>query len=208
MNTADRIQQLRKAKGLSQEQLADAVGVSRQAVSKWESGQSLPDIPKLIALSEYFEVTTDYLLRGIEPQPAAPAKRADARIFAAVGTTCSAIGLIAAVMLWVTVQTAVSVTVGLILMAIGCMIFAIGQYIGDHTGAAARIFWLPNVWILSLIPLSFAFNVAQGTLGGFSWMVMPLPELGNSPAAYVLFWVVYLALCILADAVLARQLRA
>ena len=51
MNISDRIQTLRKAKGMSQEQLADAVGVSRQAVSKWE----------------LFDVTTDYILKGIEP---------------------------------------------------------------------------------------------------------------------------------------------
>lgn len=67
MNMADRIQYLRKAKGFSQEELADKVGVSRQAVSKWESEQSTPDIEKIIIMSELFEVTTDYILKGIEP---------------------------------------------------------------------------------------------------------------------------------------------
>lgn len=67
MNIADRIQYLRKSKGLSQEELADKVGVSRQAVSKWESEQSSPDIEKIIVMSEFFEVTTDYMLKGIEP---------------------------------------------------------------------------------------------------------------------------------------------
>lgn len=67
MNIADRIQTLRKTKGLSQEQLADAIGVSRQAVSKWESEQTTPDLEKIILMSEIFEVTTDYLLKGIEP---------------------------------------------------------------------------------------------------------------------------------------------
>lgn len=67
MNIADRIQTLRKTKGLSQEQLADAVGVSRQAVSKWESEQTTPDLEKIILMSELFEVTTDYILKGIEP---------------------------------------------------------------------------------------------------------------------------------------------
>ena len=67
MNIADRIQCLRKNKGLSQEELADKVGVSRQAVSKWESEQSTPDIEKIIIMSELFEVTTDYILKGIEP---------------------------------------------------------------------------------------------------------------------------------------------
>ena len=67
MNMADRIQYLRKAKGLSQEELADKVGVSRQAVSKWESEQSTPDLEKIIILSDFFGVTTDYILKGIEP---------------------------------------------------------------------------------------------------------------------------------------------
>lgn len=50
MNIADRIQTLRKTKGLSQEQLADAIGVSRQAVSKWESEQTTPDLEKIILM--------------------------------------------------------------------------------------------------------------------------------------------------------------
>ena len=67
MNIADRIQYLRKQKGYSQEELAERMGVSRQAVSKWESEQSTPDVEKIIAMSELFEVTTDYILKGIEP---------------------------------------------------------------------------------------------------------------------------------------------
>ena len=67
MNIADRIQYLRKQKGLSQEELADKIGVSRQAVSKWESEQSTPDLDKIIVMSDLFEVTTDYILKGIEP---------------------------------------------------------------------------------------------------------------------------------------------
>lgn len=67
MNVADRIQSLRKTKGFSQEELADKVGVSRQAVSKWESEQSTPDLEKIIIMSELFDVTTDYILKGIKP---------------------------------------------------------------------------------------------------------------------------------------------
>ena len=67
MNIADRIQYLRKQRGLSQEELADKMGVSRQAVSKWESEQSTPDLDKIIIMSDLFEVTTDYILKGIEP---------------------------------------------------------------------------------------------------------------------------------------------
>ena len=63
MTIADRIQSLRKSKGMSQEELADRIG----AVSKWESEQATPDLEKVVIMSDIFEVTTDYLLKGIEP---------------------------------------------------------------------------------------------------------------------------------------------
>ena len=67
MTIADMIQRKKKKKGMSQEELADRVGVSRQAVSKWESEQATPDIDKIVIMSDIFDVTTDYLLKGIEP---------------------------------------------------------------------------------------------------------------------------------------------
>lgn len=66
MNLSDRIYELRKKKGISQEELADKIGVSRQAISKWESEQSTPDMDKIIFMSEFFDVSTDYLLKGLE----------------------------------------------------------------------------------------------------------------------------------------------
>ena len=60
---SDRIATLRKDAGWSQEELAERLGVSRQAVSKWESGASQPDLERVLALSELFEVSTDYLLK-------------------------------------------------------------------------------------------------------------------------------------------------
>ncbi len=82
---ADKLTELRKKKGWSQEELAEKMNVSRQAVSKWESAQSLPDLGKILALSTLFGVTTDYLLKDeleAEPSPqeegmqkAAPALR-------------------------------------------------------------------------------------------------------------------------------------
>lgn len=63
MILADKIIKLRKQNGWSQEELAEKMQVSRQAVSKWESAQSIPDIEKLLTLSKLFGVTTDYLLK-------------------------------------------------------------------------------------------------------------------------------------------------
>lgn len=67
MTIADRIRALRKQKGFSQEEFAEKVGVSRQAVSKWESEQSTPELEKIIMMSELFEVSTDYILKGTQP---------------------------------------------------------------------------------------------------------------------------------------------
>lgn len=66
MNVQERIQELRKQKGISQEELAGELGVSRQAVSKWESGQSFPELDNIIALSDYFGVSADHILKGTE----------------------------------------------------------------------------------------------------------------------------------------------
>ena len=63
MILADKIMQLRKKNGWSQEELAEKLSVSRQAVSKWEGAQATPDLSKLLAMSQLFGVTTDYLLK-------------------------------------------------------------------------------------------------------------------------------------------------
>ena len=73
MEFRERLYQLRKGRGISQEELAHTVGVSRQAVQKWEAGAATPDLSNLSALADYFAVSLDYLVRGIEPEkPAAP----------------------------------------------------------------------------------------------------------------------------------------
>ena len=59
---ADKLIDLRKKSGMSQEELAEKMNVSRQAVSKWEGAQSVPDLNRILALSRIFSVTTDYLL--------------------------------------------------------------------------------------------------------------------------------------------------
>lgn len=61
---------LRQKRGLSQEQLAEALGTSRQTISKWESGAALPDAINLLSLSDYFGVSTDALLRGLSEEEA------------------------------------------------------------------------------------------------------------------------------------------
>lgn len=70
MHLSEKIQLLRKQQGLSQEALADQLGVSRQAVSRWETGSALPDAGNLLQLSRLFGVTADSLLSDdCDPTP-------------------------------------------------------------------------------------------------------------------------------------------
>ena len=224
MTLADRIQQLRKQKGISQEELADRVGVSRQAVSKWESEQSTPDMDKVILLSDYFEVTTDkvillsdyfevttdYLLKGIEPAPpAAGEKRADGRIFTIVATVLNLIGVLTACAVWYETLEMGSLIIGVVFLALGCMVFGIGmvECAPDSKLRAKRNFWTVDIWLLVFLPLSVIYNVLLDVGAA------PYPQLvlfSGWPlwaclGVYALFWAVYIAIC---TAVTVRQAKA
>jgi len=62
MDLSEKILKLRKANGLSQDELSEQLNISRQSISKWESGQAMPELDKIVKLAEIFSVSTDYLL--------------------------------------------------------------------------------------------------------------------------------------------------
>lgn len=66
MEFSEKLIALRKGRELTQEQLAEQLNVSRQSISKWESGQVIPDVEKIVELSKAFDVTLDYLLKPSE----------------------------------------------------------------------------------------------------------------------------------------------
>lgn len=76
MTMGEKILNMRKARGWNQEELAERIGVTRQAVSRWESGAAKPDADKIIAICDLFGVSADYLLRdqysgeesGVQPE--------------------------------------------------------------------------------------------------------------------------------------------
>ena len=68
MEFNNKLYELRKQKGFSQEELANRLNVSRQTVSKWEVGESTPDMEKLVAISDLFEISLDELVKGEDAQ--------------------------------------------------------------------------------------------------------------------------------------------
>lgn len=205
MNISDRIQHLRKTKGISQEELADKIGVSRQTVSKWESELTSPDMEKIILMSDFFEVTTDYLLKGGEPLPRTDTlikERPDAMIFTIIATALNLFGLIVAAMVWHEKQTISSMTIGIFIMILGCVIYGVGMTAADKTTTdrATRIFWTINVWILFFIPLSMGYNILAGIKGA-----APYPVLAGSRIKYILFWIAYIIIGITCNPVMRQK---
>lgn len=180
-NLADRIQQLRREHGLSQEQLAEKLNVSRQAVSKWESAQAQPELDKILALSELFCVTTDYLLKGSRGTPpeagSAPARRPDAafasRVLYLAALFFLGVGLVCALAAWHEKQTADCIAGGMVVQGIGVVCYGVGRMLSQarparwmvKAGCAAGLF-LPLFvlagWLTDVLPIPHFYLVTNG----------------------------------------------
>lgn len=187
MNIADRIQSLRKNKGISQEELAEKVGVSRQAVSKWESEQSVPDLDRVIIMSEYFGVTTDYILKGIEPQKQSDNKNFNTgQILYIASTAFLAIGLFAAFGSWYTEQSAEGIWGSMIIQVVGVAAYFIAKLI-SQSKTPFIINWL-NIIIGLFMPISLIIALIFGRV------VSPYPTDIISGSAFALTYVIVIIL--------------
>lgn len=174
MNMADRIQYLRKAKGISQEELAEKVGVSRQAVSKWESEQSMPDLEKIIAMSDFFEVTTDYLLKGIEPAKDQEQKNKAlaSMILYIASTALIAIGLFCGFGGWYEKQTMEVVWGAMVIQAVGVAGYFIGRLLSMEKPPFA-VTWL-NIVGIAFMPVSMLSGYLSVLIFRAGW-IAPYP---------------------------------
>lgn len=80
MEFKDKLIELRKSKGLSQEEFGNRIGVSRQTISKWESGQSYPDFQRLVLLSDFFDISLDVLVKDLDLQDVRNQNLSDAKV--------------------------------------------------------------------------------------------------------------------------------
>ena len=202
MNMADRIQYLRKIKGISQEELADKVGVSRQAVSKWESEQSTPDLNKVIIMSEYFEVTTDYILKGIEPVTDDHKKSSEitSKILYIASTAFVVIGLLCVFGGWYKEQTMDVVWGSMKIQAVGIAGYFIGKLLSSEKPPFA-IKWLNTVLIL-FMPISLLSGYLCRL---FHWYKLIAPYPAESSYYIGLFAVVYFGVLVVSFVVLKHS---
>ena len=144
MTTGQKIAYARRMRGMTQEELAGRVGVSRQSVSKWESDLALPETDKLVRLSDALGVGCDELLRPGELSPARNTEGAPAEEPPARPSAESAQGGRAPLSLGAVVFLVILFVIGaLLLIAAAAMFFALsGGGIGENIGSVAVLFFL------------------------------------------------------------------
>ena len=168
MTISNRIQYLRKKQGLSQEQLADRLGVSRQAVSKWESEQSLPDIDKIIAISEYFDVTTDWLLKGVQSQYKSETENnmINEERLSLTASCVNIVGFAITVALWRQWQNDLALLIGFVVIFASFFIMGMGiSFLEKDKRKAVFLNWLKKViWFDAVFPAFFFGNILSAIL--------------------------------------------
>ena len=194
MNLSDRIQYLRKVRGISQEGLAEKLGVSRQAVSKWESEQSMPDLDKIISMSDYFEVTTDYLLKGIEPvvqkeeEQSIKHRRIASNICYQLSLGFVGLGIILSIIVADFLKLSVLLTPVLIVQGVGLLVWGTGRNLSEVRPSFQVK--LALILFLLFVPLGFLSNVLF-PLG----KIFPYPTSLAASLTFVTFYLI-LGVCI------------
>ena len=160
MTYAEKIQHIRKHHELSQEQMAEKLSVSRHTISRWETGQSMPDIDKILLISELFSVSTDYLLKDdIDNSIGKLTDYQTIKIVFLVSTILIFGGLIVSFFGWREYRTHRPVILGLILGILGCVCLEVFHPRGTDRVLLRdmrRKFYSVNIWLLLPTPFYIA----------------------------------------------------
>lgn len=194
MELKDKILKLRKTKGFSQQELADQLGVSRQSISKWELGESLPDLNNIITLSEVFNVSTDYLLK--EEVVENEINRDKSQKIMVISLLIVLFGNICGHILWNNYQDSLSLLIGMFIQLLGIGLF---EYfaVSMHDNHIQKKFWSFNIWLVTFLPIRYFANYTvtyqilysfiDGRIGYMFLMYFPLLiALGLSAIIFVL----------------------
>ncbi|WP_192988251.1 helix-turn-helix domain-containing protein [Carnobacterium mobile] len=184
MSFGEKLQTLRKAKGISQDQLALHLNVSRQAISKWGLGSSLPEVENIIEISRFFDTSIDYLLKDDlqdKEEAGNKAKKTNAALSSSVllrlSTAFMVIGLLISFSTWYNHQTSEAIVSGMIVQIVGAVLYGIGKMLAKPI----TILFSPllNILLMTLIPASVLANLLSGD------PLAPYPTEGNAILTFV-----------------------
>ena len=190
MNIADKIQHLRKQSNLTQEQLADKLNVSRQALSKRELGVSMPEADKIIQISDLFSVSTDYLLKdSIETLEKSSIRQIDLRSIMVLSTATVLIGLIFMVSIFDHMY------IGFILQVMGVAMFEffINQQKSPDHRSLRSFFYTINLWLIAFVPYLLLYR-----MGGWKIFSLIVPMKYEHFSLLFMFGS-YIAICLISS---------
>lgn len=191
MSLGERIQQLRKSKGLSQEELAEKLNVSRQSISKWELDNSIPELNKIVLMSEFFLVSTDYLLKESEHMNNDPDNNyTTAKILFITSIFFIAVGLLIAIGGWDANQELGSIAVGMIIQIVGIAALFIGKAICSSVHIPVIIV-MANIALFIFIPIAIITDLIKG------YPIRPYPSNPPEIKLFVLLYGIVLLLSII-----------
>ena len=192
MNIANKIQSLRKEHNLTQENLADQLNVSRQALSKWELGISTPEADKIVQISEYFNISTDYLLKDtLENDHPSIKRQFSSRSLIIISTAIVLIGLVFMIAVWEYAY------LGFIIQIVGVATFEllICRQPKPEQKFIHSVFYGINLWLIIFVPYILLFR----RLEKFILLLIPIK---NELTQYLFMFGSYFALCILITVVI------
>lgn len=184
MNLGERIYLLRTQKGLSQGDLAEALEVSRQSISKWETGSSVPELDKLVKLSQLFGVTLDELVLDREPETAPPPPEpkiiyVEKQAPRSTAKTAGVVLLCFSALIWLLISVMGDVLTGLILaspfLACGLICLFVRRNVG---------LWC--LWVVYAF-LDLYMRFATGVSWQFAFWRVGYSDIGN-PGHLIIAW--------------------
>ncbi|MEG2835418.1 helix-turn-helix domain-containing protein [Anaerorhabdus sp.] len=147
MKFNEKLLKLRKEKGYSQEELAQMLGVSRQAISKWEVSDSYPEIENVLEISKLFQVSTDYLLNDQQEEMNVLKEESEKKHYGfLLGVIISVIGLIFSAMGWYENQTFREISIGIIIQLGGVVTYELLK------GNRSKDFVFYSIFVLLVFP--------------------------------------------------------
>ena len=158
MELKDKLLKLRKEKGMSQQELANELNVSRQSISKWKLGESQPELNNIVMISELYHVSTDYLLKDIIVNDQKENETCQ-KVFV-ISVLMVLFGVISTHILWNQYQNSFSLLVGMFIQIVGIGIF---EYfvITLHNDQIHWKFWSICIWLVTLLPVKYFVTYTQ-----------------------------------------------
>lgn len=211
MTLGDKLQKLRKEKCLSQEQLAFHFDVSRQAISKWELSESLPDTDKLLLISKFFNVSTDYLLNDDYDETAISKEISNSHLdeggkskpmsllMYCISTVITAVGFLIIVFAHIDQRSLMYILTGLVIQLVGIGGFesfcCISKLEKAKLFSLHKSYYRVNIWILTLAPIYMLVWQA--------FRYYPRPYLNIIPN--IISILIYIIVCVIGTILLSKK---